>query len=233
MSSLTPKHDLKSKLIKCGIADANFAQDIQIVPMRKMETENTWFSHHKGKFQKAHQLLSPCISEQGGVWADFGCGEGIFTAILFELVGPECEIYAIDKNQRALNRLKDNFRVTFPKASLHIHHADFTKPLSLPPLDGFILANALHFIRDDQKGHVLEELAMNIKPDGKVIVIEYNTSRGNYAVPFPLPEDEFINIARELDLRNPRIVTRVPSSFLSEMYAGSANVPISKHLHNR
>jgi len=194
-----------------------------------MEIQTKWFARDKRKFKKARRLLSPCISERGGVWADFGCGEGIFTAILFELIGPECEIHAVDKSQRALSRLKDNFRETFPSAALHVHHADFTSPLPLPTLDGCTLANALHFIRDEHKWHVLEQLAKNIKSDGKIIVIEYNTNRGNYAVPFPLPEDEFINLARKLDLRNPRIVTRVPSSFLGEMYAGSANVPISKH----
>ena len=194
-----------------------------------MEPQTNWFSRDERKFKKARRLLSPCISEQGGVWADFGCGEGIFTAILFELVGPECEIHAVDESQRALSKLKDNFKESFPNAYLHVHHADFTTPFPLTTLAGCILANALHFIRDEHKGHVLEQLAKNIKPDGKIIVIEYNTNRGNYAVPFPLPEDGFITLASKLDLQNPQIVTRVPSSFLGEMYAGSANVPNSKH----
>jgi ubiquinone/menaquinone biosynthesis C-methylase UbiE len=190
-----------------------------------METENSWLSLNKRKLQKAQRLLSPCISERSGVWADFGCGAGVFTAVLFTLLGPKCEIHAVDKSQRALNRLNKNFQDTFPETSLHIQRADFTSPISMPPLDGFILANALHFIRDKDKGRVLEDLSRKLKSGGKIIVVEYNTNRGNYAVPHPLSEDEFLKLARQQNLQNPHIVTKVPSSFLGEMYAGIAYAP--------
>jgi ubiquinone/menaquinone biosynthesis C-methylase UbiE len=187
-----------------------------------MRSENVWFQRDKRKFQKANLLLSPCITEHGGVWADFGCGEGIFTAILFQSLGPECEIHAIDKNQHALARLKRNFQGSFPEAHISICHADFTDPLPLPALDGFIVANALHFIPDDQKEQVLAAFCGLLKPGGKIIVVEYNARRGNYAVPFPLHEDEFFNLASRLQLHNPHIATNVPSSFMGEMYTGIA-----------
>lgn len=190
-----------------------------------MKTGNNWFFREKRKFKKARQLLHPCIDEVGGVWADFGCGEGIFTAVLYEQIGPSSQIYAVDKNQRALNRLKQNFRETHPEAKIHILQANFTEPLSLPTLDGFILANALHFVKDDQKATVLGQLSTYAKPNGKVIVIEYNTERGNFAVPFPLSTDQFLQLARQLHFRNPRIMARAPSSFLGEMYAGLAFAP--------
>lgn len=192
-----------------------------------MGAENRWLSRDARKFKKAQQLLSPCITKSGGRWADFGCGEGIFTAVLYNLLGPKCEIYAVDKSQRALGRLKHNFQDTFPDASLHINHADFTTPLSLPALDGFILANAFHFIRDDQKGLVLVELSRLLKPEGQIIIIEYNTSRSNYAVPYPLPENEFLRLADLINLQNARIMARVPSSFLGELYAGRAYALVS------
>jgi ubiquinone/menaquinone biosynthesis C-methylase UbiE len=170
-------------------------------------------------------LLLPCIDEVGGIWADLGCGEGLFTAILYRLLGRNSEIFAVDKNARALRTLERNFQETCPEARLHLLQADFTQVLSLPPLDGFILANALHFVKNRQKDIVLERLSTYLKPSGKVIVIEYNTNRGNFAVPFPFDEDQFILLANRLNLRKPQIVARAPSSFLGEMYAGTALAP--------
>ena len=190
-----------------------------------MKTKNSWYSRDARKFAKAQQLLTPCISEKGGLWADYGCGEGIYTATLYHLLGPTCEIYAVDKSQRALKRLARNFQETFPDALLHPLHTDFTAPHDLPPLDGFILANALHFIQDNLKRKALAALLNKLKPGGQLIIVEYNTNQANYAVPFPLPENAFLNLANQLNLQNPRIVVRAPSSFLGEMYAGSANTP--------
>jgi ubiquinone/menaquinone biosynthesis C-methylase UbiE len=192
---------------------------------RSMKVNDSWFIRDKRKFRKAQQLLTPCITERGGVWADFGCGEGIFTAVLYEEIGPSSQIYAIDKNQRALTNLKQNFHETYPEAKIHILHANFIEPLSLPALDGFIMANALHFLTNNQKKCVLGDLSSRLKDNGKIIIIEYNTNRGNFAVPFPFNEDQFILFANRLNLRKPQIAARAPSSFLGEMYAGTAFAP--------
>jgi ubiquinone/menaquinone biosynthesis C-methylase UbiE len=187
-----------------------------------MKSESGWLTRDRRKFKKAQHLLPPCIDETGGVWADLGCGEGIFTAVLYEQIGPSCQIHAVDINRRVLDKLKQNFQETYPDANINILHANFEEPLSLPNLDGVILANALHFVKDDQKAFVLENVSKRLKPNGKIIVIEYNTDRGNLAVPYPLPEKDFVKLALRLCLRQPLIVVKVPSTFLWEMYAGTA-----------
>jgi ubiquinone/menaquinone biosynthesis C-methylase UbiE len=82
------------------------------------------------------------------------------------------------------------------------------------------MANSLHFVKE--KRPVLRHLVRLLKPGGRLIVVEYNTRRGNMAVPYPLDELDFLNLAQEAGLQKPRILTRVPSSFLGEMYAGQA-----------
>jgi ubiquinone/menaquinone biosynthesis C-methylase UbiE len=190
-----------------------------------MKTDSNWYIRDQRKFKKAQQLLIPRIIEKGGVWADFGCGEGIFTAVLYEQIGPSGQIYAVDKNRSVLNRLKQNFHETYPEAKIHILHANFIEPLSLPALDGFILANALHFIKDERKVQVLGNLVKKLKSGGKIIVVEYNSNHGNFAVPFPISEDRFIELAITLNLHRPQIVKKVPSSFMGEMYTGIATAP--------
>jgi ubiquinone/menaquinone biosynthesis C-methylase UbiE len=170
------------------------------------------------RIEKARTLLRPGISGPGGLWADVGCGDGIFTAALHTLIRPEGEIYAVDKSQRALEALARYFAGSYPEASIHRLQADFTRPLALPPLDGLLMANSLHFVR--QKGPLLRRLIGLLKPGGRLIVVEYNTASANFAVPHPLDEAGFLNLAPRVGLRQARILARIPSTFLGEMYAG-------------
>jgi ubiquinone/menaquinone biosynthesis C-methylase UbiE len=172
------------------------------------------------RIDKAMTLLRPGIPGPGGVWADVGCGDGIFTAALYRLIRPGGEIHCVDKSQHALRALERSFRRGFPDASLHTVRADFTRPLALPPLDGLVMANSLHFVRD--KAPVLARLVGLLKPGGRLIVVEYNTTWSNFAVPHPLDEAGFLALAREASLRGARIQAKIPSTFLGEMYAGLA-----------
>jgi trans-aconitate methyltransferase len=152
------------------------------------------------------------------VWADLGCGDGIFTAALCTLVSPGGEIYAVDRDPTALRMLALDFDTHYPGTLLHTLLADFARPLTLPALDGIVMANALHFIRD--KAALVIRLMQWLKPKGRFIVVEYNTRRANPAVPHPLDEAGFLELAHEAGLRQPRILSRIPSTFLGEMYAG-------------
>jgi SAM-dependent methyltransferase len=170
------------------------------------------------RIEKARTLLRPGIPGPGGLWADLGCGDGIFTAALHSLIQPGGAVYAVDKSRGVLDRLARNLGHDAPDALVRPVQADFTRPLSLPALDGVVMANALHFVR--QKVPVVRQIAGFLKPGGRIIVIEYNTSRGNSWVPHPLDEDGFLALAREVGLRDPRILIKIPSTFSGEMYSG-------------
>ncbi|MFQ5855445.1 MAG: class I SAM-dependent methyltransferase [Anaerolineae bacterium] len=179
---------------------------------------STWAEREARRIRKARTLLRPGVEDAGGTWADLGCGNGIFTSALHSLLRPGSEIYAIDKRRPALQSLTRNFAESYPEASVYPILADFTRPLSLSPLDGLIMANSLHFVR--QKKPVLAQIAGLLKPGGRLIVVEYNTARGNFAVPYPLDEAGFLALAAEVGLREARIIAKIPSAFLGEMYAG-------------
>jgi hypothetical protein len=68
----------------------------------------------------------------------------------------------------------------------------------------------------------LARLVKLLKPGGRFIVVEYNTRRGNAAVPYPLDEWGFLALAEEAGLGQAEIVARIPSTFLGEMFAGVA-----------
>ena len=179
----------------------------------------TWAEREARRIHKAITLLQLGIPGAGGVWADIGCGDGIFTSALHSLIRPDDEIYAVDQDQYALDALVRNFAASYPDALLHPVCADFTRGLGLPRLDGLVMANSLHFVTD--KAPVLTRLTRLLKPGGRLIVVEYNTGRGNPAVPYPLDEAGFLKLAADVGLRDVRITARIPSSFLGEMYAGT------------
>src|SRR5215212_5887932 len=93
-------------------------------------------------------LIRSGVPKPGGVWADLGSGTGNFSWALAELIGPQGTIYAIDRDAKAIRQLHQRIRQTDPGAAIIPQQADLTRPLDLPVLDGVLMANALHFIRD-------------------------------------------------------------------------------------
>src|SRR5215208_3449010 len=97
-------------------------------------------------------LLKPANLISGGTWADFGAGSGAFTLALRELVGPHANIYAVDKDARGYRDLEKAHRERFTTSqNVHTMRADFTGALSLPPLDGIVMANSLHYYKDKEQ----------------------------------------------------------------------------------
>src|SRR5438132_6297300 len=95
-------------------------------------------------------LIEEGVGERGGRWADLGAGTGAFTLALADLLGPEAQIYAVDRDAQALRTLEHAMQARFPATPLHAVVADYTRPLDLPPLDGVVCANTLHFHRQKE-----------------------------------------------------------------------------------
>jgi SAM-dependent methyltransferase len=162
-------------------------------------------------------LLREGISEISGVWAEFGSGSGAFTLALAELLGPGAQIYSVDKKKSALRRQEMEMSKRFPGTYLQTITADYTRLLDLPPLDGLLMANALHFQR--RKDAVLQLIHRYLRPGGRLLLVEYNVDQGNFWVPYPFSYPTWEKLAERNGFTNTRLLARRPSSFLREIYS--------------
>ncbi len=169
-------------------------------------------------------LLRPGLqgtTGRGEAWADLGAGSGAFTLALAELLGPSASIIAVDRDARALRNLTGGAGARFPLLSTL--HADFTGDVSLPPLDGIVMANALHFHADPCA--LLLHVARWLKPGGRLILVEYDIETRNVWVPHPLPWARFPSAADCAGLRGARLLGRCPSRYHGQMYSAAAEAP--------
>jgi ubiquinone/menaquinone biosynthesis C-methylase UbiE len=167
-------------------------------------------------------LIRGGVPTPGGVWADLGAGTGNFTWALRELLGAQGTIYAVDRDHRAIERQRAALeQAVEPGATIVPIQADFTRPLDLPPLDGALMANALHFVRDQPAALAL--VVGYLRPGGRLLLVEYEVATALAWVPFPAPFERFQALATQVGLANPALVgaRRSPSSGIG-MYAGVA-----------
>jgi ubiquinone/menaquinone biosynthesis C-methylase UbiE len=165
-------------------------------------------------------LLSKGIPSPGGIWADLGSGSGAFTLALAELVGPDGEIYSVDRDRAGLQEQERALKALFPKVAVHLLAADFTQPLILPALDGIIMSNSLHFQK--HKEPVLERIKNYLRPGGHFILVEYNVDRGNIWVPYPLSYPTWEALAKRAGFAHTRLLATVPSRFLNEIFSADS-----------
>jgi len=113
-------------------------------------------------------------------WADLGCGAGLFTEALAHLLSEASTIHGVDTNP--------GFRQqTLPNATRLIPlKADFEKDnLPLSDLDGILMANSLHYIKD--KPALIKKLRTYMRPDAPFLIAEYDTDQPVRTwVPYPV-----------------------------------------------
>ena len=168
-------------------------------------------------------LLRDGVAARGGRWADLGAGEGAFTLALADLLGPGAHITAVDRDAGSMRGLSAEMGRKFPGTELEVVVADFTRPISLSSLDGIVMANSLHFVRD--KSPMLALVRGMLRPGGSLIVVEYGSDRGNPWVPHPFSYERWVQMAAGAGFERTRMIGTVPSRYLGSMYSAVTFAP--------
>jgi ubiquinone/menaquinone biosynthesis C-methylase UbiE len=134
------------------------------------------------KLNQAIELIqcNYLLSNKPTIWTDLGCGSGLFTNALARFLEPGSRIFALDKNINAFKNLFQNNNVTIEKIK-----ADFINDeLNLENLDGIMMANSLHYVKD--KFSFIKKAGRYLKNHGCFLIVEYDTDTANRWVPYPL-----------------------------------------------
>jgi SAM-dependent methyltransferase len=174
--------------------------------------------------RNAIALIGGAIPRRAGTWADLGAGDGTFTRALAKLLGPDSWIYAVDRDASAIAAI-ERWAVKEAPNVVPVA-ADFTRELDLPglgetKLDGMLLANALHFVRD--AGVVLTRLVASVRPGGRVVLVEYDRRAASRWVPYPIPITQLPALATSTGLSTPMITATRPSLFGGTLYVAAAD----------
>jgi len=140
--------------------------------------------------EDARDLIAHSSLSAGGpqAWADLGCGDGTFTVALASLLPAGSTVHAIDTDSRASSRVPKHHR----EVTILTYAGDFTTfPWPFDALDGVLMANSLHYVR--------EQAAFLGRIDGalrrrRILLVEYDTTRANAWVPYPISEARAIEL---------------------------------------
>ena len=137
-------------------------------------------------------------------WADLGCGNGTFTHALNSILPAGSHITAVDKQTQ---NLPDFIKANFEKDDL---------PLS--GLDGILMANCLHYVKDKIK--LIQKLETYFADIPKFLIVEYDTNNSNPWVPYPIPFLQLQKLLQELGYNDITKLAERPSVYRSsKIYA--------------
>jgi precorrin-6B methylase 2 len=121
-------------------------------------------------WQKVGEILAAMRIGSGSVVADVGAGDGFLTSRLARAVGPAGQVFAVDADDRAIERLRARVEqealtnVTVIKGDAHDPHLDAAS------LDAVVIVNSYHEMVDHQA--MLQRLRAALKPTGRLVIIE-------------------------------------------------------------
>ncbi len=165
------------------------------------------------QLNEAINLIQHPVTKEKTSYADLGCGDGLFTKALAQLLAPQSVIYAVDKSQTALNSFSVDANIQLQKINI-----DFVKDeLPFKNLSGILMANSLHYVED--KNAFLLKAKASLAPDGYFIIVEYDTDKANHWVPYPVSFSSLHNVFEKINFHSVQKLQTYPSRYWRTMYS--------------
>lgn len=153
---------------------------------------------------EAISLIQNAITgNQPQYWADLGSGSGTFTTALQKQLPAGSQLIPVDRERQNL---------------LNFVKADFEKDdLPLSGLDGILMANSFHYISDKIK--LIKKLETYFATDPTFLIIEYDTTRSNPWVPYPINYQNLQKLFGGLGYTQIKKLAETPSRYGGSMYS--------------
>jgi ubiquinone/menaquinone biosynthesis C-methylase UbiE len=121
-------------------------------------------------WQKVPEIFNAMGVVPGAVVADVGAGDGFLTARLARAVGPDGRVFAVDVEDRAIERLRGRVERE-ALTNVTVIKGDPGDPrLAAASLDAAVIVNAYHEMTEHQA--MLRQLRAALKPGGRLVIVE-------------------------------------------------------------
>jgi trans-aconitate methyltransferase len=173
------------------------------------------------RLTEAVALINGAVESQAAeVWADLGSGGGTFTLALASLLADGSTIHAVDEDASALRRIP----ARHAGVSIVTHTQNFTsQPWPCGEVDGILMANALHFVREQT---AFVRACLPHLRQRRFLIVEYDTERANRWVPYPLSRYAATKIFADVGLTSiTDLGSRASIYQRSRIYAVIASAP--------
>jgi hypothetical protein len=139
---------------------------------------------------------------------------------LAQLLAPGSTIYAVDLDPSSLEEIP----TSYGQVNIHKIVGDLQSPsLRLPTVDGFLMANSLHFIRDQKL--LLRKLSSLAE---SFLIVEYERTKPNPWGPYPVGFEKLREFLLEVGLHHiEKLATR------RSMFGGTMYSALAQHLGAR
>lgn len=145
-------------------------------------------------------------------WMDLGCGSGVFTQLLAAYLPARSSITAIDKAPQYLPETMGN------SVAVNFKIYDFENDtLPLQQVDGILMANSLHYIRD--KKALIIKLEKYFTNTPTFLIIEYDHTQANQWVPYPISFEKLKQLFAQLHYYKIEKTAEQKSVYGGTMYA--------------
>lgn len=146
-------------------------------------------------------------------WIDLGCGSGLFSYALAELLPKDSQVLMVDKVNQA--------PIKSPVGGVHLEflQIDFSEQ-KLPDdkYDGILMANSLHYV--EHKKLFIEKLKDHLSENGRLIIVEYDTDNVNPWIPYPITLRQLEKLFKVAGFKSVRKIGERPSRYGNKnMYA--------------
>ncbi len=159
---------------------------------------------------------------RAGTWLELGSGAGAFTLALARRLGAGAELRSVDRDADSLVRQRRALHDAGVTGAVHLERADIRGPWRWGAVDGVLAANVLHFITRTARRALLRDVLENLSPGGRLVVVEYDTTRASPWVPHPLPPRRLEEECLAAGFAACGETTRVTGSYGRPVYAAVA-----------
>ena len=152
------------------------------------------------------KILQKAKLQPGHHFIDIGCGVGYFSIPAAEIVRPEGKVYALDTSKEMTEFLTSELKTSGVENIQVVESQEYGFPLENRTGDMLLMSMVLHEVED--KPLFLQEAHRTLKPQGKILIIEWVKKETEQGPPLKhrLDFQETKNYLIQAGFKNPEIL---------------------------